>query len=261
MLDTVGKVAVTDNKAMLSQGIKPFISIIIPVYNEASTIGLILDKALALPFKKEIIVVNDGSTDETAKILSHYAESKEPIRYFDCKHNIGKGAAVRMGLKHVTGDITVIQDADLELDPLDLIKVLKPFESPDVHAVFGNRFHNGNTLPRSPSFYANRFLSSFTSFLYGQHLWDTQTCFKAIRTALFKKLNLVSDRFDIDCEITGKLLARKTQVHWVPVYYNPRKKQDGKKLGFWDGIEAVISILKWRIKSLLQQRKDFSNLK
>lgn len=216
------------------------LSVIIPVYNEAAGVEKIINVVKSVPVDKEIIVVDDFSTDGTRDKLKLI----NGIRLIFHPKNMGKGAAIRTGTKEATGDIVVIQDADLEYDPWDYIRLIKPFEDMKVGAVYGSRFKGkGDFLFLSKL--ANRFLTFFTNIMFG-HVSDMETCYKLVRRDIFLGLNLTANRFEIEPEITAKLLRKKVRIADVPIKYKARKI--GKKIGVKDGIAACYYLLKWYLK-------------
>lgn len=214
------------------------LSVIIPVYNEAGSVADILARVRSVPVEKEIIVVNDHSADATGEILARIPG----IRVFEHQTNRGKGAAIRTGLAHAVGDVVIIQDADLEYDPEDYPRLLAPFSDPAVQAVYGSRFR-GDSRFLLHSLLANRFLTMFTNALFGGRVTDMETCYKAVRRPLFQALKLTADRFEIEPEITAKLLRRRVRIAEVPIRY--RARTEGKKIGPRDGVMACWYLLKW----------------
>ena len=218
------------------------LSVIIPVYNELDNIKAILTAVKKVDITKQIIVVDDFSTDGTRQ----YLENTQGIIKIFHEKNRGKGAAVRSALKVAEGDITLIQDADLEYSPEQYPRLLQYFREKKVKAVYGSRIlGKGNFLLLS--YYANRILTLLTNILYHTHITDMEICYKVVRTHLLKKLSLTSSRFDIDPEITCKILKQKEIIHEVPISYTGRKI--GKKIGVKDGLQAVWSLVKWKFKS------------
>ncbi len=216
------------------------LSVVIPVYNEESSVTELVERVKAVPVDKEIIAVDDHSSDNTLTVLNRISG----IRVIAHPVNRGKGAAVRTGLSQASGDVVVIQDADLEYSPDDYPALLKPLADPSVDAVYGSRFRGvGNFLLMSKL--ANYFLTFMTNALFGGRITDMETCYKLIRRPLFQDLNLSADRFEIEPEITAKLLRRHCRIVEVPIQYNARSA--GKKIGPRDGAAACIALVRWYV--------------
>ena len=226
---------------MLDQNLT--ISVIIPVFNEENTIDKIIEKVKSVKLQKQIIVINDGSKDNTRNIL-------DSLRDIDVIHhspvNLGKGASIRKGLEFVKGNIVIIQDADLELDPNEYSKLIEPIVRKETSVVYGSRFLNPNNKFPFMSGLANKFLSNLTSILYGSKITDMETCYKVFDSSLIAKMHLESNRFEIEPEITAKLLKKGIRIKEVPITYVPRTAKSGKKINFKDGIVAVYTLLKYR---------------
>ena len=240
------------------------LSILMPVYNERSTIREILARVRAVPLEingdiaivlhrpgpivleKEIIVVDDGSTDGTREILEE-EEKVGDLRVFYHERNQGKGAAVRTAIQHATGDILLIQDADLEYDPRDYPTLLKPIIEGRAAVVYGSRFLGG---PRTTMLFwhmvANRALTLLTNLLYDSILSDMETCYKVFRADVIRNIPLRSRRFEFEPEVTAKILKRGYRIYEVPISYTGREYAEGKKIGFKDGIIALWTLLKYR---------------
>jgi len=213
---------------------------VIPVYNEESSVAKLIERVKAVPVNKEIITVDDHSRDGTLAVLN----AIPGIRVTSHPVNRGKGAAVRTGLAQATGDVVVIQDADLEYDPDDYPALLEPFADPKVDAVFGSRFRGGGNF-LFMSRLANYLLTFLTNALFGGRVTDMETCYKLIRRPLFQSLDLRADRFEIEPEITAKLLRRRCRVVEAPIRYNARRI--GKKIGPRDGVTACIELARWYV--------------
>jgi len=216
------------------------VSVIIPVYNESETLYELIEqvkKSVALD--KEIIVVDDGSTDGTSKILNTISGIKL-LRHIN---NMGKGAAIRTALKHTSGEVIIIQDADLEYSPKDYSKLLTPIETGEAKVVYGSRFKGaGKFTPLS--FVANKVLTGLTNFLYSAKLTDMETCYKCIKKSVINSLDLKSNRFEIEPELTAKLLVKRYKILEVPISYHSRTRF--KKIGPKDGIHAIFTLIRWR---------------
>ena len=221
--------------------LKPLLSIIVPVYNESATIAAVLERLLTidLPMPREIIAVNDGSKDGTAAALDAAAATSPLITVIHHERNGGKGMALRTGLRRTTGSIVAIQDADLELDPAQLSGLVAPVLRGEADAVYGSRFmHDAPHVPLITRF-GNATLTQFTNLLYGSSLTDMETCYKIMRGDLARSLPLVSNRFEIEPEITVQLLKRGARIIELPVTFSPRSKAAGKKIHWRDGWHAV----------------------
>jgi len=228
------------------------ISIIIPVYNEKSTIGKILEKIDKVDLgetEKEVILVDDYSTDGSREILRRL-ENKYAVIYHE--KNRGKGRAIRSGLEKATGDWVIIQDADLEYDPEDYKKLLAKIQEPDAEAVYGSRrlYSNYFSDRHSGHIFAlgGIFLTWLTNLLYNANITDEPTCYKMFKTDLIKNLNLRCERFEFCPEVTAKIAKRKIKIHEVPINYYPRHKDEGKKINWRDGLEAIWTLIKYKFK-------------
>jgi glycosyltransferase involved in cell wall biosynthesis len=219
----------------------PLLSIIVPVYNEARTVRAVLDRLVAidLPAPREILIVDDGSTDGTRDVLETAMRDDLPVSVIHATRNGGKGSAIRLGLQQARGSIVAIQDADLELDPQQLATLVLPILTGTADVVYGSRFLDGRSQAPWMSVAANRFLTGLTNLLYGSQLTDMETCYKVMRMEIARSLALTSNRFDIEPEITAKLLRRGHRIHELPVRFDPRSRAQGKKIGWHDGVRAI----------------------
>lgn len=221
-----------------TNGIK--LSVLIPVYNEEKSVAHLVEKVKRVPIDKEIVAVDDCSSDRTLEVL----KTIPGIKVLSHKRNRGKGAGIRTALAAATGDVVVIQDADLEYDPNEYPKLLAPFSDPTVDAVYGSRFRGRGSF-LFPSRLANYFLTFVTDLLFAGCITDMETCYKAVRRSLFVRLGLTANRFEIEPEITAKLLRLRARIVEVPITYHART--EGKKIGARDGIMACQTLLKWYI--------------
>lgn len=228
------------------------LSIVIPAYNERSSILEVLHSIEKLKIPKEIIVVDDGSTDGTREILKKYDKEHPNVQVILQKKNQGKGSALREGFKHVTGHYTVVQDADFEYDPHDLVMMYEYAVKHNADVIYGNRFaqkrwHQGMDWK---NFLGNNVILPFVaSLLYGQYIPDEATCYKMFKTSVLKSIPLECKRFEFCPEITAKVRKRKYRIHFLPISYNPRTTNAGKKLNaLKDGLEAISTLVKFRFK-------------
>ena len=229
------------------------VSIIIPAYNEARFIEAVIRNVLATPIDKEVIVIDDGSTDSTYEILARL-EEELPISLIRQPRNIGKGAAVRRGFEIATGDILMIQDADLEYNPDDYAVVTGPILRGEADVVIGSRFtrqsprfFTANGDPFFSHFIGNKVIVWLTNLLYGFRATDYEGCYKAFRRDVIREVPVVANGFEFDNELVCKLLRRGQKIVEVPIQYSPRLYKDGKKIRWMDGLVIVWTIVKWRI--------------
>lgn len=222
------------------------LSVIIPAYNEKETILEILKSIDAVEIYKEIIIVDDGSTDGTRELLSQFKDSKNVHVYLHSE-NMGKGMAIRTAIPHCSGDIIIIQDADLEYDPKDYVKLIEPFKDKNVKVIYGSRFLNcANKYSYFRFYLGGRLLSLITNILYGQRLTDEPTCYKVFDAELLKSITLKCKKFEFCPEVTAKVAKRGFKIKEISINYYPRTLSEGKKITWKDGIEAIWVLLKYR---------------
>jgi len=225
------------------------LSIIIPAFNEEKTIEEVVKKVenISLPIGREIIVVNDGSTDGTANVLR---ELKGRFNFTLIEHqkNMGKGAAIRTGLKAATGDFVIVQDADLEYNPEDYRKIIAPLLEGKAEVVYGSRTLGKNKRGSLSFFWGGKLLTFASNLLYGLKITDESTCYKAFKKDLLVSLNLESDGFEFCPEVTAKIGKRKIKIYEVPISYSARSKKEGKKIKWKDGFIAIWTLIKYKFK-------------
>jgi len=225
------------------------LSVVIPVYNERQTVELLLKRVEATPYEKEIILVDDASTDGTREILERLAyDHRDQVRLFVHPANRGKGAAIRTAIEQVTGDIVIIQDADLEYDPRDYPALLEPILEDQADVVFGNRFHGG---PHRVLYFwhhvGNRFLTNLCNVVTNLNLSDIEVGYKVFRTDVLQRLRLKSDRFGIEPELTVKVAKLGCRIYEVPIAYHGRTYAEGKKITWRDGLQGMWCILRYNL--------------
>ena len=226
------------------------VSFLVPVYNEAATVITVLDRVAALDLQAQIVVVDDGSTDGSDRLVEEWIRGHDSWAVLIRQENRGKGAAVRAAIPHVEGDIAVIQDADLEYDPADVPGLIEPIVSGVADVVFGSRLTGGRPQ-RAYLFWhlvGNKFLSLLTSVLFNTTLSDMETGYKAFRAEILKSLELREDDFAIEAEITGKVCRRNLRIDQLPIAYYGRTYAEGKKITWRDGFKAIRTLLAVRIR-------------
>jgi glycosyltransferase involved in cell wall biosynthesis len=223
------------------------LSVVIPVYNEVGTIKEIVSRVQAVDREKEIVIVDDKSTDGTRELLEEITLSHENVRVFYHEHNQGKGAALRTGFESATGDIVIIQDADLEYDPREYPVLLEPILDGRADIVYGSRFLGG---PHRVLFFwhylGNRFLTLLSNALTNLNLTDMETCYKVFRREVLNDMQLKSNRFGFEPEFTAKIAKRDFRIYETPISYSGRTYAEGKKIGWKDGVKAVFAIIWFR---------------
>ena len=225
-------------------------SFLVPAFNEAATVGEVLVRIEALEFDKQVVVVDDGSTDGTAEVVERFCAGRD---YFTLvrQPNQGKGAAIQAGLRHIDGDIVVIQDADMEYDPADVPELIEPIMRGVADVVFGSRLRGGKPQ-RAYLFWhllGNRFLSLLTNVLYNTTISDMETGYKAFRVDVFRSLRLTENGFGIEPEITGQVCKRQLRIYELPIAYYGRTYAEGKKITWRDGFKAVAVLVRVRFRA------------
>lgn len=220
------------------------LTVIIPAYNEKATIAQIIARVRDVHVDKEIIVVDDGSTDGTREILRTIDATD--VRIFFHERNQGKGAAIRTAVGHAKGDYVIIQDADLEYDPNEYSKLLAPLEQRRADVVYGSRFRGRLERMSLVQWIGNRVLTALTNVLYGTALSDMETCYKVIPTAIIQTIPLQSRGFEFEPEITAKLLRRGCKILEIPITYRGRDASEGKKIDWRHGVPALKTLIKYR---------------
>jgi glycosyltransferase involved in cell wall biosynthesis len=223
------------------------LSLVMPVYNEIHTVEEILRRIYAVGIADEIILVDDGSIDGTSELLQRLCEEQPLLKLIRHENNQGKGAAVRRGISSATKDLILIQDADLEYDPRDIPSLLQPIQEGNADVVYGSRFLGA---PRRTTMFwhmvANKLLTLMTNLLYNSILSDMETGYKLFKREIIQEIPLHSRRFDFEPEITAKLLKRKVRIFEVPISFNPREYEEGKKIKLKDAFHAVWTLVKYR---------------
>ncbi len=245
--DSIESVNQSDMQGQLDQ--PPELTVIVPAYNEIGTLEEVIQAVYKLPVTKQIIVVDDGSTDGTRELIGKLAETYqiEPVFH---EVNSGKGAAIQTGFAKAVGDIVIVQDADLEYTPEDILKVIAPIQSGIFSVVYGSRYLDGTR--RSDSWhhkFGNQVLTWFSNLASGHRLTDMETCYKAFRREILSSIQIEQKRFGFEPEITAKLARNKISIFEVPIRYAPRSWSSGKKIGVKDLFEAVWCILRYRFGS------------
>ena len=224
------------------------LSVAVPVFNESGSIASLLNSVLDSSVNKQVIVVDDGSTDGTQDIIDKFAVTGE-IRFIQHEHNRGKGAAVRTAIENATGDLLIVQDGDLEYDPNDYEKLIQPIISGEADVVFGSRRLGSKTRWSrllTPFYHGVTVLNLLVRVLYGQKLTDEATCYKVFKLSDLRRMDLECERFEFCPEVTAKACRMGLRITEVPISYQPRKVSDGKKIGFRDAVEAATTLWKYR---------------
>lgn len=232
------------------------VTIIMPLYNEESTAATIIEKVLKLKIDYELIIVNNGSADNTREIIHRY-DTRPQVKIIDKNRNIGKGDGIVTALEHAAGKYTVIQDGDLEYDPGDIETMVGAAEEKKALAVFGSRTMNPDSgISYNRYLWGGKLLTYLANFLYGVGITDESTCYKMVRTDILKAMNLQCRRFEFCPEVVAKLGRNKIKIYEIPIYYNPRKFEEGKKIRGIDGLEAIWTLIKYRLKPSARLRLE-----
>lgn len=245
----------------------PKLSAIVPVYNEKDTVVELIERTRRVPVDKEIVIIDDGSSDGTSALLQKQYANAEGVKLLFHTKNQGKGSAIRTGIAAATGDILIMQDADLEYDPQDFIAILKKFDDKSVKVVYGTRFQGYKKRDFVKKWVQNRFfgakheikrlhlffgvqtLNLLANFLFSAKITDEATCYKAFRREVLADMPLKCKRFEFCPEVTAKVRKAGYAIHEVPISYHPRSAQEGKKLNWTDGFDAIWTLIKYRFIS------------
>jgi hypothetical protein len=248
MVDWLEETTNRESKHEYPSAIHPTLSVIIPVFNERGTVASVIEKVAALDINKQIVLVDDGSTDGTREILSEYIgrDGFDVIMHFG---NRGKGAALKSGFQRALGEIVIVQDADLEYEPQDILKVVAPILDGSADVVYGSRYLENSQQDRSLVHrFGNWLLTQFSNFMTAQRLTDMETCYKAIRRDILQSIEIEQHRFGFEPEITAKLARRGQRILEVPVSYRSRSWKEGKKIGFKDLVNTLWCIVRYRFQ-------------
>jgi glycosyltransferase involved in cell wall biosynthesis len=224
------------------------LSVVMPAYNEEQTLEEIVEKVLAVDMEKELIIVDDGSTDRTREILREKFMGRDDVKVIFHEKNSGKGAAVRTGISNASGDMIIIQDADLEYDPADYHMLVKPLVEGRAEVVYGSRVKGSNFRHRyTLNLFAARLLSVMSNVLFGLEITDEPTCYKLFKADLIKAIEFNGDGFEWEPEVTAKLGKRGVKIFEVPISYYSRTIKEGKKIKWIDGVKAIWTLIKYRL--------------
>ena len=223
------------------------LSVVMPAFNEQATIAEILERVLASPWTAEVVVIDDGSTDDTVEIVSKFTSTDDRVRLVRQPHNQGKGAALRRGFVEARAEVVIVQDADLEYDPAEYGQILQPILDGRAEVVFGSRFVSGR--PHRVLYFwhslGNRLLTTVSNMFTNLNLTDMETCYKAFRREVIQSIEIEESRFGFEPEITAKVAAGGFRVYEVGISYSGRTYAEGKKIGWRDGVRAFVCIVKY----------------
>ena len=222
------------------------LSVLIPIYNEEHALPALLDAVDSRPEVSELVIVDDGSTDRTWEILAERT-FRAPVKLIRHETNSGKGSAIRTAIASATSDLALIQDADMEYDPSDYPALLSPFERPGVTVVFGSRSFSSHSAYSFWFVMGNKFVTLWTNLLFNSYISDMETCYKLMPLEVWRSLDLRANRFDIEPEITAKLLRAGHRIYEVPISYVARSREEGKKLTWRDGVTALAVLTRIRL--------------
>jgi glycosyltransferase involved in cell wall biosynthesis len=226
---------------------EPLLTVVMPAYNEIKTLEEVVKRVLNVGLPVEIIMVDDGSTDGTRELMDELVV-KYGVRSIKHEKNQGKGAALQTGFQHATGDLVIVQDADLEYDPDDYHMILRPFLEQNADVVYGSRYLVGRYTRVHPYYHymGNRFLTMVSNIFTGLKLTDMETCYKCFKRDVVQDLKITSKRFTVEPEITARIAKKRLKIFEVPISYLGRDYAEGKKIGWKDGVAAIYSIIKFR---------------
>ena len=226
----------------------PLLSVVIPAYNEIKTLEQVVDRVLTVGLKVEVIMVDDGSVDGTRELMDKLVEKHDVVKAVKHTENQGKGAALQTGFQHATGDLVIVQDADLEYDPGDYHMILRPFLEQNADVVYGSRYLVGRYIRVHPYYHyvGNRLLTFISNVFTGLKLTDMETCYKCFRREVVQDIKITSKRFTVEPEVTARIAKKHLRIFEVPISYLGRDYAAGKKIGWKDGISAIYSIVKFR---------------
>lgn len=225
------------------------LSILMPIFNERATLLGLLERIMAVPVEKEIILVDDASTDGTRDLIKNQIDGVIPgIRVYYHTENRGKGAAIRTAIPYATGDYAIVQDGDLEYDPNDYVTIMRAFNERNADIVYGSRFLNGWPPMKLPNKIVNKLLAWMVRFFFRSPMTDEATCYKAFRTGILQSIPLTCNRFDFCPEVTAKALRRGHKIIEVPIRYEARTFADGKKIRWTDGVAAIWALIRFRFE-------------